>query len=123
MATTDDQGRNIRIGTNSGVVSVGDHNNVVQNSGAGPAPDPAHAELLRAVGELRQDLARMVANPQVQALDGELADAETEIVTQGAAGRGRLDRLRAALTDAGSVVGLLASGAAVAEAVAGLVGG
>ncbi|MFF9477828.1 hypothetical protein [Streptomyces sp. NPDC014733] len=124
MATADGQGRNIRIGTNSGVISVGDHNTVIQNSGgAGPAIDPAHEELLRAVRELRQDLARMVATPQVEELGGQLDDTETEIAAQGAASPGRLARLRAALADASSVVGLLGSGAAAVEAVAALVGG
>ncbi|TSB16594.1 hypothetical protein OG422_19565 [Streptomyces sp. NBC_01525] len=123
MATADDQGKGIHIGTVNGAVAIGNNNTVTQNSGAGPVTDPAHEELLRAVRELRQDLSRAVATPQIDALGGELAETETEIATQGAAGAGRLARLRTALADAGSVIGLLASGTAVAEAVAALVGG
>ncbi|MFD9817330.1 hypothetical protein [Streptomyces sp. NPDC059080] len=123
MATADDQGKGIHIGTVNGALAIGNGNTVTQNSGAGPATDPAHEELLRAVRELRQDLSRAVSTPQIDALGGELAETETEIAAQGAAGAGRLARLRTALADAGSVVGLLASGTAVAEAVAALVGG
>ncbi len=65
----------------------------------------------------------MVESPQTLALRTELADTETEIADTGAAGPGRLARLRTALADAGAVVGLLASGAAVGQAVAALVGG
>lgn len=61
--------------------------------------------------------------PEVQALTTELADTEEEITGTGAAAPGRLARLRGALSDAGAVVGLLASGAAVVQAVAALVGG
>ncbi|MGW1839541.1 hypothetical protein [Streptomyces sp. BBFR2] len=123
MATTDDQGNGIHIGTVNGALAIGNHNTVTQNTGAGPATDPAHEELLRAVRALREDLARAVTTPQTEALGGELADTETEIATRGAAGPRRLERLRTALTDAGSVVGLLSSGTAVVEAVAALVGG
>lgn len=62
-------------------------------------------------------------SPQITVLSGELAETEAEIADSGAAGPGRLARLRTALTDAGAVVGLLASGAAVSQAVATLVGG
>lgn len=123
MATTDDQGSGIHIGTVNGALAIGNHNTVTQNTGGGPATDPAHAELLRAVRALREDLARAVTTPQTEALGGELADTETEIEDRGAAGPRRLERLRTALTDAGSVVGLLSSGTAVVEAVAALVGG
>ncbi|WP_030413975.1 hypothetical protein [Streptomyces sp. NRRL S-1448] len=124
MATADARGNGIHIGSVRGAFAIGDHNTVTHNEGGGaPAADPAQEELLRAVRELRGDLARAVQSPEVTALDGELAGTEEEIGGTGAAGPGRLARLRAALTDAGAVVGLLASGAAVTEAVAALVGG
>ncbi|GAB7031518.1 hypothetical protein AB0G35_08860 [Streptomyces sp. NPDC021749] len=124
MATADARGNGIHIGSVRGAFAIGDHNTVTQNDGGGvPATDPAQEELLRAVRELRGDLARAVQSPEVTALDGELAGTEGEIADTGQAGPGRLARLRAALTDAGAVVGLLASGAAVTQAVAALVGG
>ncbi|MFE0189000.1 hypothetical protein [Streptomyces sp. NPDC058989] len=124
-ATADERGKGgIHIGSVQGAFAIGDHNTVTHNEGvAGPATDPAQQELLRAVRALRDDLSRAVETPQVTALSGELADTETEITDTGAAGPGRLARLRTALTDASAVVGLLASGAAVGQAVAALVGG
>ncbi len=124
-ATADERGKGgIHIGSVQGAFAIGDHNTVTHNEGVGgPATDPAQQELLRAVRALRDDLSRAVETPQVTALSGELADTETEIADLGAAGPGRLGRLRAALTDASAVVGLLASGAAVSQAVAALVGG
>ncbi|BDM72721.1 hypothetical protein HEK616_62080 [Streptomyces nigrescens] len=124
MATADARGNGIHIGSVRGAFAIGDHNTVTQNEGgSAPAADPAQEELLRAVRELRGDLARAVHSPEVTALDEELAGTEDEIADSGAAGPGRLARLRTALTDAGAVVGLLASGAAVTQAVAALVGG
>ncbi|MFD7108180.1 hypothetical protein ACWIG3_26980 [Streptomyces celluloflavus] len=124
MATADGRGDGIHIGRVHGAFAIGDHNTVTHHEGGGaPVPDPAQEELLRAVRELRDDLARVVQSPQVAALSTELAGTETEIADTGAAGPGRLARLRTALADAGSVAGLLASGAAVGQAVAALVGG
>ncbi|MEU9116733.1 hypothetical protein AB0D04_34545 [Streptomyces sp. NPDC048483] len=124
MATADERGDGIHIGTVRGAFAIGNHNTVTHNEGVGaPAVDPAHEELLRAVRELRDDLARAVPSPEIDALSAELTDTETEIEESGAAGPGRLARLRTALTDAGAVVGLLASGTAVGQAVASLVAG
>ncbi|MGW7487960.1 hypothetical protein [Streptomyces sp. NPDC054786] len=124
MATADERGNGIHIGSVRGPVAIGDHNTVTHNEGGtAPAADPAQEELLRAVRALRDDLSRAVQSPQITALSGELADAETEIADTGAAAPGRLSRLRTALADAGAVVGLLASGAAVSQAVAALLGG
>ncbi|MCK7622954.1 hypothetical protein MUU72_07560 [Streptomyces sp. RS10V-4] len=127
MAPTDSSGNGIRIGSVQGAFAIGDHNTVTHHGanhqGAAPATDPAQEELLRAVRALREDLGRAVATPEVQALADELAGTEEEITGSGAAAPGRLARLRGALTDAGAVVGLLASGAAVVQAVAALLGG
>ena len=124
MATADERGKGIHIGSVRGAFAIGDHNTVTHHEGsAAPAADPAQEELLRAVRALRDDLSRAVESPQITALSGELAETEAEIADSGAAGPGRLARLRTALTDAGAVVGLLASGAAVSQAVATLVGG
>ncbi|AIA05473.1 MULTISPECIES: hypothetical protein [Streptomyces] len=125
MTSHDASGKGIHIGSVQGAFAIGDHNTVTHNAGGqgAPAVDPAHEELLRAVRTLREDLARAVETPEVQALTTELADTEEEITGTGAAAPGRLARLRGALSDAGAVVGLLASGAAVVQAVAALVGG
>ncbi|MFH8568887.1 hypothetical protein [Streptomyces sp. NPDC017993] len=124
MATADERGGGNHIGSVRGAFAIGNNNTVTNHEGAGSAAaDPAQAELLRAVRALRGELAVVVESPQTQALRTELADTETEIADTGAAGPGRLARLRAALADAGAVVGLLASGAAVGQAVGALVGG
>ncbi|MFI1199084.1 hypothetical protein ACH4VR_06410 [Streptomyces sp. NPDC020883] len=129
MASADSTGKGngIHIGSVQGAFAIGDHNTVTHHGtnsqGAGPAIDPAHEELLRAVRTLREDLGRAVESPEVRALTAELTGTEEEITGTGAAAPGRLARLRAALTDAGAVVGLLASGAAVVQAVAALLGG
>ncbi|GGN60896.1 hypothetical protein GCM10012285_59410 [Streptomyces kronopolitis] len=124
VATADERGDGIHIGSVRGAFAIGNYNTVTHHEGGStPAMDPAQEELLRAVRALRDDLARAVQSPQVTALSGELAETETEIADTGAAGPGRVARLRTALADAGGVVGLLASGAAVVQAVAALVGG
>lgn len=124
VATADERDNGIHIGSVRGAFAIGNHNTVTHHEGgSAPTGDPAQEELLRAVRALRDDLSRAVQSPQVTALSGELAETETEIADTGAAGPGRVARLRAALTDAGGVVGLLASGAAVVQAVAALVGG
>ncbi|MFD7899379.1 hypothetical protein [Streptomyces sp. NPDC059743] len=116
----------VRIGSVSGsAISIGDHNTVTNTNtgGAGQVSDPAQAELLAAVRALREDLARFVATDGTAVLDAELVAAEEEITTAGAAGPGRLARLRDALALAGGVAGTLASGVAVGQAVGALLGG
>ncbi|WP_030204118.1 hypothetical protein [Streptomyces sp. NRRL S-87] len=125
MASSDERG-SYRIGSISGsAVNFGQggtaHN--TNNYGAVPGQDPAHAELLRLVRELREDLGRVRASEQTRVLDGELAGAQEELESAGEAGPGRLARLRDALTQAAPVVDVLASGAAVAASVAQLLGG
>ncbi|MFF1417287.1 hypothetical protein [Streptomyces sp. NPDC058280] len=124
MAGTDEGRPGVRIGSVSGsAFSIGDHNTVTNTNGAEAAGDPAQAELLAAVQALRADLARFVATDDTAALDAELVAAEEEITTAGAAGPGRLARLRDALAVAGGVAGTLASGVAVGQAVGALLGG
>ncbi|MFI8289126.1 hypothetical protein EAO71_29620 [Streptomyces sp. ms191] len=120
-----DRAGGIHIGSVHGAFAIGDHNTVTQNEGgAGEPPrDPAQEELLQAIRRLRADLGNVVASEQTAALDAELSDAEDEIEGTGEAGRGRLARLRQALGDAGAVTGILASGVAVGQAVAALLGG
>ncbi|MYR95113.1 hypothetical protein GTW60_16100 [Streptomyces sp. SID4937] len=113
----------MHIGSVTGsAFAVGDHNTVTQHQHAGPA-DEAQAELLRAVQELRADLARFVTSDDTEVLDAELVSVADEIETSGAAAPGRLARLQQALTAAGTVTGTLASGVAVAEALRALLGG
>ncbi|WJY40233.1 hypothetical protein QT196_24795 [Streptomyces sp. P9-2B-2] len=123
MATADERGNGIHIGSVRGAFAIGDHNTVTHYEGGAAPADPAQEELLRAVRALRDDLSRAVESPQITALSGELTETEAEIADRGAAGSGRLARLRTALADAGAVVGLLASGTAVSQAVAALAGG
>ncbi|MGW6745879.1 hypothetical protein ACWGDX_34940 [Streptomyces sp. NPDC055025] len=110
-------------------IGIGDHNTVTNtNTGAGAGAtgqvsDPAQAELLAAVRALREDLGRFVATDGTAVLDAELVAVEEEITTVGAAGPGRLAGLRDALALTGGVVGTLASGVAVGEAVGALLGG
>ncbi|MEV5598236.1 hypothetical protein [Streptomyces sp. NPDC052496] len=125
MATADGHHRGIHIGKVHGAFAIGDHNTVTHNEHTAerPGTDPAHEELLAAVRQLREDLARVIETPQVTLLTAELTDAQEEIETTGRTAPGRLDRLRTALADAGAVTGMLASGAAVGQAVAALLGG
>ncbi|MFH8406721.1 hypothetical protein ACH4FX_18285 [Streptomyces sp. NPDC018019] len=125
MTAADERDRGIHIGEVRGAFAIGDHNTVTHHEygTGGPGIDPAHEELLAAVRQLRADLARVIETPQVTLLTAELTDAQEEIETTGRTAPGRLDRLRTALADAGAVTGMLASGAAVGQAVAALLGG
>ncbi|MCF3169011.1 hypothetical protein IPZ64_19050 [Streptomyces violaceoruber] len=115
--------RTVHIGSVTGsAFAVGDHNTVTQHQNAGPA-DETQAELLRAVRELRADLARFTPSDTTEVLDAELVSVADEIETAGAAEPGRLARLQRALDAAGALAGSLASGVAVAEALAALLGG
>ncbi|MET9649320.1 hypothetical protein ABZZ44_03405 [Streptomyces sp. NPDC006460] len=120
-----DRAGGIHIGSVHGAFAIGDNNTVTQHEGGAgqPVRDPAQEELLQAIRRLRADLGNVVASEQTAALDAELSDAEDEIEGTGEAGRGRLARLRQALGDAGAVTGILASGVAVGQAVAALLGG
>ncbi|NKI40537.1 hypothetical protein [Streptomyces physcomitrii] len=131
----------ISIGNVHGAFAIGDGNKVSnQVYGALPGPrPPEQEELLRAVQDMRADLARLVEaagrqglNPELTALvasaerehlDAELAGAEAEIEEQGAADQGRRVRLRRALTAAGALTGFLASAATVTQALGAFAGG
>ncbi|WP_435974454.1 hypothetical protein [Streptomyces sp. Qhu_M48] len=114
----------INVTNTSGNVTIGDHNTVTSTvNGTGPSRDPRQEALLQAIRRLRADLGGVVPSEQTTALDAELSDAEEEIEGTGRAGAGRLARLRQALTDAGAVSGILASGVAVGQAVGTLLGG
>ncbi|MFI8102410.1 hypothetical protein [Streptomyces sp. NPDC086023] len=89
----------------------------------GAPRDAAQEELLRAVRELRADLARVRRTGPTEVLEAELVGAEDEYEASGEVTRGRLTRLRDALADSGPVLELLASGGALAAAVAQLLGG
>ncbi|MFD9358847.1 hypothetical protein [Streptomyces sp. NPDC060031] len=101
----------------------GNRNSVVNHDRSGAAQDATYEELRTAIAELRADLARLTPRAEVEVLDAELVEAENELTASGTAGAGRLARVRDALTSAGGVVELLASGGAVLGAVTQLLGG
>ena len=114
----------IRIGSAHGsAIGIGDHNHVVSGERHTAPCDPAYEELLEAILQLADDLTRLVASPQVSALADELADAQGDIRRTGRAGVGRLARVRLLLQEASTGIGTLASGVAVGQAVAALLGG
>ncbi|MFB7451018.1 hypothetical protein [Streptomyces sp. NPDC056194] len=120
----DNTGNGIHVTNTSGNVVIGDNNTVTSTvNGAEPARDARQEELLQAIRRLRADLGGVVPSERTAALDAELSDAEDEIEGTGSAGTGRLAALRRALTDAGAVTGILASGVAVGQAVGALLGG
>ncbi|MFF3602595.1 hypothetical protein [Streptomyces sp. NPDC002463] len=120
----DNTGNGIHVTNTSGNVVIGDNNTVTSTvNGSEPARDARQEELLQAIRRLRADLGGVVPSEQTAALDAELSDAEDEIEGTGSAGTGRLAALRRALTDAGAVTGILASGVAVGQAVGALLGG
>ncbi|MFF5708656.1 hypothetical protein [Streptomyces sp. 62] len=121
---TDNTANGVHVTNTSGNVVIGDNNTVTSTvNGAEPARDARQEELLQAIRRLRADLGGVVPSEQTAALDAELSDAEDEIEGTGSAGTGRLAALRRALTDAGAVTGILASGVAVGQAVGALLGG
>ena len=103
-----------------GTFAFGDHAHVESHhtTGAAAPADEAAQELLRAVRELRADLARVRATEQTATLDAALADTEDEITRTGRATPTRRERLRELLADSQALLTVLAS----AGAVAGLVG-
>ncbi|MFD4260951.1 hypothetical protein ACFWR9_25835 [Streptomyces sp. NPDC058534] len=106
---------NVHIGNAQGATfAVGDNANVTSHYGTTASRDQAAEELLRAVKELRADLARIQATEQIAELDTALADTEEEITRTGTAPEGRLQRLRDRLDDTQAVLSLFASFGTVA---------
>ncbi|MEU8893256.1 hypothetical protein [Streptomyces sp. NPDC048442] len=119
-------GRVVNVGpVSDSAFAVGDHNDVrnEHHGRTAVAPrDEQQAELLLAVRNLRIDLTRCLRTETTAVLDAELAATEDDITGTGAAAPSRLARLRTALTTAEGVTAMLASGAAVGQAV-GVLGG
>ncbi|MBC7272332.1 MAG: hypothetical protein H5T76_27105 [Streptomyces sp.] len=110
---------NIHIGrADNSAFAFGSHGHAETHNTAPAARDADAEELLKAVRELRADLARLRESEQTTRLDAALAETEEEINTTGTAGQSRRQRLRELLEDAQSVLTLFAS----AGAVAGLLG-
>ncbi|MFF0461044.1 hypothetical protein [Streptomyces mexicanus] len=116
MTTADEPGVSIGDVSHS-TFAIGSHAHAESHHHTAPK-DPAERELLDAVRELRADLARLRSTERTRELDEALADTENEITRTGTAGESRRQRLRELLTDAQSVLTLLAS----AGTVAGLLG-
>ncbi|MFE5657379.1 hypothetical protein ACFQ9H_14495 [Streptomyces sp. NPDC056517] len=123
MTGTGNTAGGIHVTNTGGNVTIGDHNTVTTGHGVPAARDPQQEELLQAIRRLRADLGGVVPTERTAALDGELSEAEEEIESTGRADAGRLTRVRRALTDAGTVTGILASGVAVGQAAGALLGG
>jgi hypothetical protein len=105
----------VRIGDVTGsTFAVGSHAHAESHHGVPGGSDPAARELLRAVRDLRADLARVRQSEQTAQLDEALADTEDEIDRTGAVGESRRRRVRELLTDAQTLTAVLASAATVA---------
>ncbi|MFI0084873.1 hypothetical protein [Streptomyces bobili] len=121
-------GGGVSIGSmTGGSIATGSHGTATSYNTTGAGPDPRHAELLASIRELRGALPPVADRSEVDAeLDGELAEAEAEIVTAGTAGSGRLAQLlggvRSWLGSQGAAVGAVASATAVVQGVAQLLG-
>ncbi|MGW4819915.1 hypothetical protein ACWEP4_13135 [Streptomyces sp. NPDC004227] len=116
MTTADEPGVSIGDVSHS-TFAIGSHAHAESHHHTAPR-DPADEEMLQAVRELRADLRRLRSTDQTRDLDATLADTEDEITRTGTAGASGRQRLRELLTDAQSVLTLLAS----AGTVAGLLG-
>ncbi|NLU72333.1 hypothetical protein HCC61_06500 [Streptomyces sp. HNM0575] len=114
----------VHIGTmTGGAIATGAQGQATSYSGAvPPGADEATLALLEAVRALRADMRVLAATEETAAVDGELGEIEGEITRTGRAGEGRLARLRDRLEAGASAVGLLASSAAVVQAVAQVLG-
>ncbi|MEU8651493.1 hypothetical protein [Streptomyces sp. NPDC048737] len=121
-------GGSVNIGSmTGGSVATGSHGTATSYNTTGAVVDPRHAELLAAIRDLRGALPPVTDRGAEDAtLDGELAEAEAEIVGTGTAGTGRLTRLlggvRSWLGSQGAAVGAVASATAVVQGVAQLLG-
>ncbi|MGY1498114.1 hypothetical protein ACW4TU_16190 [Streptomyces sp. QTS52] len=119
MATDGSNEPHVNIGDVShSTFAIGSHASAVAHHGTAPQRDEAAEELLRAVRELRADLARVRASEETDALRTALEETEEEITRTGRAAPSRRERLRELLTDSQTLLNVLAS----AGAVAGLLG-
>ncbi|MFF0013737.1 hypothetical protein [Streptomyces sp. NPDC005374] len=118
----------VSIGSMSGgSIATGSHGRATSYNTTGAGPDPRHSELLAAIRELRGALPPVAGrSAEDEALDGELADAEAEIVDTGTADANRLTRLlggvRGWLGSQAAVAGAIASATAVVQGIAQLLG-
>ncbi|MFE7071869.1 hypothetical protein ACFU96_17480 [Streptomyces sp. NPDC057620] len=117
----------VNIGSMSGgSIATGSHGHATSvNRTAAEAALP-HEELLRAVRALREALPVGERSAEDMFLDGELADAESEIVRTGVAPPERLTRLltgvRGWLGSQAAAAGAVASATAVVQGIAQLLG-
>ncbi|MEW2565691.1 hypothetical protein [Streptomyces sp. NPDC047070] len=117
----------VNIGSMSGgSIATGSHGHATSvNRTAAEAALP-HEELLRAVRALREALPVGERSAEDMFLDGELADAEREIVRTGVAPPERLTRLltgvRGWLGSQAAATGAVASATAVVQGIAQLLG-
>ncbi|MFD0306554.1 hypothetical protein [Streptomyces sp. NPDC127119] len=117
----------VNIGSMSGgSIATGSHGHATSvNRTAAEAALP-HEELLQAVRALRAALPVRERSAEDTSLDGELADAESEIVRTGAAPPERLTRLlvsvRGWLGSQAAAAGAVASATAVVQGIAQLLG-
>ncbi|MFD9220029.1 hypothetical protein ACFWDI_08385 [Streptomyces sp. NPDC060064] len=105
-----------------GSVSTGSHGVATSVNTTAPGPGPEHRELLDAIRALRRALPREDRSAADTVLDGELAEAEAEIVRDGTADRGSLTRLlvgvRGWLGTNAAAAGAVASATAVVQGIA-----
>ncbi|MDC0766014.1 hypothetical protein [Streptomyces sp. HD] len=115
--------QHIHIGSAKGAFAFGG-NSVANNYEAPPQqPTDEQQQLLQLVGQLREELRSFAVSPETSRLTDRLDETQGEIQNTGEASPSSLTRLRQALQDAATAVGLAASGAAVAQAVTALLGG
>ncbi|MEW2083620.1 hypothetical protein [Streptomyces sp. NPDC005283] len=105
-----------------GSVSTGAYGVATSVNTTAPGPCPEHRELLDAIRALRRALPGEDRSAEDTALDGELADAEAEIVRDGTADRSRLTKLlvgvRGWLGTNAAAAGAVASATAVVQGIA-----
>ncbi|MFS8197930.1 hypothetical protein ACLVWQ_04505 [Streptomyces sp. CWNU-52B] len=117
----------VHIGSMSGgSIATGDHGHATSVNHTAAGQDPRIEELLQAIRALREALPTRNPSAEDTTLDGELADAEAEIVRAGAAPPERLTRLlvgvRGWLGSQAAAAGAVASATAVVQGIAQLLG-
>ncbi|MCX4238211.1 hypothetical protein [Streptomyces ortus] len=117
----------VHIGSMSGgSIATGSHGHATSVNHTASGAAPPYEELLRAIRVLREALPVQERSAEDRFLDGELADAEGEIVRSGTARPERLARLlvgvRGWLGSQTAAVGAVASATAVVQGIAQLLG-